>query len=636
MKRFRFILSVNGISTEINPLGIDAAKLKSEPEGENIFFRRKLSGTLKFNKEDFSLLYALEKSESRCNDILLNIEKLCGGIYRTEWPGMFSLNEVKWNVSRCEAEVQVRPNDAYRCILDNYSKEHNLLELPVSTAVSASISTTGEFQFLFTSLSDGSFDIRDDVQTWATFLEIRNWQDGDAFSAGRHANEDIKFRQILSKPYINGEAEDLSQDGWIIINDDPNAQIAYYARPPAVPGFTPFVYTHDDDFYGKYPDLLQINCGDGFDPNKFLLVKVDVDNCVDIRKKKGEERLVTLLWEFGSFYFTRNRNFIDALRFLVHKTCPELAPQNAADISQFFSNQTNYATNRPNKLRNMLIAQKSDIINYKSSEAASKGMISLKAMLEDLRSMFDARWFINASGKFQIEHISYFSSIGLVDFTEEKYAKQVAGKFAYEYEKAKMPRYERLKFSEATNEDFKEGIIEYSGACVNYDEGQDAKEETVSSFTTDIDTLVLNGETASKNGFVLMVQSSGQVEYESGDLTGATLANGHLSAANLLKHYHNHSRIMASGLRNGKPAVFASVLKTKKQVPFSVDYCCDLDLNPFFRYITEVSSNGSLASSELNLKTNVATIETIHETTGSGLAVIGGRQFSDSFDDSFR
>lgn len=636
MKRFRFILSVNGISTEVNPLGIDSVKLKSEPEGENIFFRRKFSGTLKLQKEDFALLYALEKSESRCNDILFNVEKLCGGIYRLEWPGTFSLNEVKWNVSRCEAEIQVRPNDVYRCILDNYSKEHNLLEVPVSTAVQASVSTTGEFQFLFTYLDDGSFDQRDDVSTWATFLEIRNWQDGTVFSAGRHANEDIKFRQIQNKPYVNGQAEDLSQDGWQIINDDPANQIAYYARPPAVPGFKPFVYTHDDDFYGKYPDLLQIDCNDGFDPNKFILVKVGNGNCIDIRTKKADQRLVSLIWEFGTFYFTRNRNFLDSLRFLVQKTCPEVAPQNSADLSQFFSLPVNYVTNKTNKLRNMLIAQKSDVINYKSSEAATKGMMNLKTALDELRMMFDVRWFINAAGKFQIEHISYFSSIGVLDFTEEKYALNVAGKFAYEYERAKMPRYERLKFSEATIEDFKEGLIEYSGACVNYDEGQDTKEETISTFTTDLDTLVINGENASKTGFVLMVQAGGQVDYESGDLTGATLANGHLSAANLLKHYHNHLRIMASGKRNNKPAIFASVLKTKKQVSFSVDYCCDLELHPFFRYITEVSSNGSLASSELNLKTNVATIETIHETAGSGLAVIGGRQFSDSFDDSFR
>lgn len=634
-KAFRFVLVVDGASFEVDPLGVDGVKLKSEREGENIFFRRKLGGTLKFIKADFSLLYALETSENRCGDIKLSIERLCGGLYRPEWEGTLSLNEVKWNVSRCEAEVQVRPNDAYRCIIDNYSKEYNILEVPTTSAVAASVPLAHEFEFITVDKDDADFQDRTDVNTWAVFLEIRNWQNGTTLSGGKRASDNVMFRQVQNKPYIGGVAQDFSADGWEVIIDDPLNQSAIYGRQPAIPGFTSFLYEQDGDFYGKYPNLLQWNCGDMPDLTKYIVVNPFNINCIDIRKNRYEVRSVTLIWEFGTFYFSRNRNFLDSLRFLVEKTCSSLAPQNSSALSNFFTTPTNYATGSANKLRDLHIAQKTDITNYKSSEAATKGMVSLKKMLDDLRSMFDVYWFINASGKFQIEHISYFTSFGVVDFTVPQYERNLAGKFAYEYESSKMPRFEKLTFAEADGDDFKEGVIEYSGACVSYDEGSDTKEKNVTEFTTDLDLLVVNGENVNKKGLVLIAQSNGQVDYEIGDLTGRMLINGHLSAANLLKNYHTHSRILINGTRNGKAAVFSSVLKTKKQVAFSVDNCCELELNPFFQYITNVSENGSLASSELSLKTGSATVEILHETSGSGFAV-SSRQFDDSFDDSFR
>lgn len=635
MKAFRFILIINGTSYEVDPIGVDGAKLKSEPEGENVFFRRKLSGSLKFVKSDFALLYALETSEERCADVFLNLEMLCDGAWRLEWQGVFSLNEVKFNVSKCEATVQARPNDAYRCVIDHYNKEYNILEVPVSEAIAANVGTSGTFEFL--QILHEDLDDLEDRDSWGTFLEMRYWIDGSGADKGYYSTRDILFRQVLVSPYVNGEPEDLSQDGWFIVAPNDASQMTTYGRPPEIPGFTPFVYRYKSEFYGKYPDLLQWNCGDLPDPAKYVVVRVDsgTPDCVNIPTKRFEDRYVTLIWEFGSFYFTRNRNFLDTLRFLVQKTCPAVAPQFSSQLSEFFSGNINYATGATNKLKGLLLAQKTDIINYKSSEAATKGIISLKKVLDDLAAMFDVHWFINAAGKFQLEHISYFENVGFIDFTVEKYKRNLAGKFEYEYETAKMPRYEKLTFTEAAGDDFKEGVIEYQGACVNYEEGQDIKEKSVSNFVTDLNLLVVSGESVAKNGFVLMAQSNGQIDYEVGDLTGSLLTNGHLSAANLLKNYHKHNRVLSTGLRNGKPAIFASVLKTKKQVSFSVDYSCELEINPFFRYITNVSENGSLAASELNLKTGTVTIETIHETYGSGFNV-SGRQFDDSFDDSFK
>jgi hypothetical protein len=636
---FKYFLIVNGSRIEVNPLGVDRVRLRMEKEGGNIFFRRKLIGSYTFTNTDFDLLFSLERSGSRCAAVYFEIERFCSGNYVSEWLGVFSLNDVKWNLSLCQATVTPKVNDAYRCILENYGKEYNILDVPKAFPVSANIQVSGEFEFLFVYNASGDFELRSDFATWSTFLEIRNWQNGTTTNAGRRANEDVKFRQITKRliPSTVSEREELSAqmaaDGWAYISE--TSTHINYARQPAVPGFVPYIYKHDDDFYDKYPDLLQWNCGDLPDPSKYIVVKGrSADNCLDIRTKKGDERLVTLIWEFGTFYFDRNRKLLDVVNYLVDKTCPSAKPGTVNALSDFLTLPVNYATGKENKLQNLLISHKSDIINYKSSEPAKKGMISLKNLLEGLRTAFDLYWFLNDAGQFQLEHRSYFEAQGVIDLTIPEFGQYLAGAEVYSYETEKMPRFEKLTFADAAGDDFTQGVIEYSGACVNYEEGQDTQEENVTQFTTDINNLLINGANASLSGFVLLAHQYGVLIQEPGEVTGITQVNGHLAAANLMKHYHRHQRVLLSGRVNGKPTVFESALKTKKQTPLSIPACCSLDFSPYYSYITNIGSAGELQYAELNLKTNMVTAEIVHEVTIAGDSV-SDRQFDNSFDDSF-
>lgn len=620
---FRFKLTLLGVERLASPLNTAGVKIKSEKEGANVFFRTKLSGSLRFIETDYDALNSLEQSSERCADVFFTVERYCGGVYTPFWQGVFSLNEVKWNHSRCEAVVQPRPNDAYRKIIDFYTKEFNVLDLPATDAVTAKIDLNEQFEFISTS-NEGAIADNEDADTWLLFLKMNYWIDGNLTNKGRRNETCVWFRTVTTRPFFNGIAPELN--GWTLINENQSTKVAKYAKKPAIYNFTAYQYGSKGAF-NHYQDLKQINCGAPFDGANWILIP----ECLNIREKIVDDRPRQLIWRFGAFTFNRNRRLLDVLSFLVGKVSPDVAPV----ASEFFTDPVNYATGMPNKVRNLLIAQKSDIISSRSSEAAKKGMLSLKNILDDLRMMFNVYWFLDAEGKIRLEHISYFESIGSEDFTVPKYAKHLEGKNAYEYQTDKMPRFEKLIFSDAANEDFQEGLIEYASSCVNYQEGQDTSEQTVSRISTDIENIIVSGDEGSREGFVLISHDgSGNIYSESGDITGVSRINGHLSAANLMRNYWLHNRVLISGLLNGRATNFRSVIKTKKQDSFSVPLCCALEINPFFKYITNVGSNGSLLTSEIDFKTQQVTLEIIHETGGSGLAQIA-RQFDDSFDDSF-
>lgn len=630
-------LIIQDVPYQVQPRGVDGLKIKSEAESGQIFHRRKLTGTFLLKDADYALLYQLEKSGDRCVPLYLEIIRNCDN--QVEWTGIFSLNEVKWDLSRCEALITVRPNDKYRLVLDYYAKEYNVLLVPPTDPVKVQLDF--EHQFEFKNITGGTLLDEPDSDTWAVFLEARYWIDGNLTRKGVRENNDIIFRLVTTRAYVNGEAPDLSGGGWKIVDTDEVQRLAKYAKAPDLYNFVPYQYRSKSDFL-RYRDLLQVECNATYDPTRY--VKVTGANaansdacggtCLHYRLKVNEDRCVALLWEFGTFHFDRNRQLLRVIKFLLNQTCPELEPATPEEISEFLTTPTNYVTGQDNQLLNLLIAQKSDILAWNSSEAATKGMLSLKNLLDDLKAMLDVRWFINAAGKFQLEHISYFENTGTLDLTQGEYAPYLRGQAKYEYRTEEMPRFEKLTFAEALNEDFEQGVIEYGGACVTYQEGQDTREINVTRLVTDLEYL-LTSSGANKNGFVLLANRIGQIPKEAGHLTGIRYANAHLAAANLVHHYHTHNRVLYTGVVNGVPATFKSVQKTRKQTTLNLPTCCGAELNPYWEYITNLGSGGKLLSAEVSLKTGVAAVDIVFDTTGSG-AFDPGRQFSDSFNDSFR
>jgi hypothetical protein len=646
MSPFIFTAYAAGQSRVMNPSGTDNLKIKREREGENIFFRKKLSGELTFTGNDFLWLRALQISGHLCEKVGFRVESYCAGQPKEEIYVYYSLTDGKWDLKKCSVKFGTSvPGDRYQCVLDGYGKDYNALDVPVNQAFAprAQLDFLGDFEFqkiTMGQLEDQGYI--DDAETWASFLETSYWIFGSAFRKGHRSDAQVIYRLIRQEVYVNGFPPDLSNDGWSIVQDNisKNGMLyAKYAKKPDLYNFKPYTYGTADDFY-KYPDLIQVGCGQQFNQPGFIeITGINAahtsgdcpDTCLDMPTDRGESRCVRIFWQFGTFIFNRNRLLLDVVHYLVQKSCPSVAQAQASDISEFFTDPINYATGLTNTLQNILIAAKSDIIGYNSSERATKAMISLKNLQDELKAQFQVYWFLDASGKYRLEHFSYFDSIGVFNLLLPKWDRWQNKSF--EYDKLNMPRYERLKFSEAFNDDFQQGEIEYLGNCVNSLEGQDTKEITVSKFDNDLENLIVSAESLNREGFILMVHANGEILKEEGDLSGNIYVNGHLAATNLIKHYYQHGRVLPSGLVNGKNVQFKSTIKPIKQDAIILQTCCDVEIDPFATFVTLLSSNGGLGSTELNLKTGTLSVATLHPIDDVA-AVLPDRSFDDSHDES--
>jgi hypothetical protein len=580
---------------------------------------------------------SVENSGERCTKNYLVIKRNCAGTPVVHWRGVFALTDCKFNLDKKQVEVTVEPDDAYKVLLENYGKQYNVLEVPATINIAAKIDFRVVFEFAIIE-ADSLQDV-DNNDTWAVFLKLRNWIDGEGVTRGVRQTDDIIFRLRREAPYINNQPADLSRDGWRLIDADDARKVGKYAKAPDVYDFKPYEYGTKDD-WTRYPDLIQVPCGTNYDTSKYVEVTgrtgarsdESATGCLNLRRSVKTSRYVRILWEFGTFHFDRNRRLVDVLSFLAEKTLPSTKPLAPEAVSTFLTAQTNPVTLTRNPLKDLAIAQKSDITSYSSSEAASKGMLSLKEAFDELRNTFQLYWFLDSEGRLRIEHFSYFLRPNVFNLVRPDWERYLVNTRSYEYQKDKMPRYQLLTFGSGFGDDFLRSEIEYVSDCVNKLEGQDTEEISVTKFTTDL-TGLLTSSGGDRTGFVLLVHRDGQVLSEQGAITGLNLPNAHLSAANLHANYYQHGRVLMSGLRNGQAATFKSINKSRKQAALRVPACCEV-INPFDTYASTLSSGGELDNWTEEMHTGIVEFILLHDAPSSASIPLG-RSFDESFDNSF-
>lgn len=137
MGKLKAYFIVNGNRTEANPVGLTKAQFVTEREENLWFFRTKMEGGLTFIKEDFALLKRLEDI-SCCQEVVLEVNRVCPEGYERYWSGVFSVKDLEWDLDTCKASIStVRPFDAYNCIYENWEKQINTLEVAAGRSVSS-------------------------------------------------------------------------------------------------------------------------------------------------------------------------------------------------------------------------------------------------------------------------------------------------------------------------------------------------------------------------------------------------------------------------------------------------------------------------------------------------------------------
>lgn len=183
------------------------------------------------------------------------------------------------------------------------------------------------------------------------------------------------------------------------------------------------------------------------------------------------------------------------------------------EYSQFLYGDVNPMAGYP---FDVLITPKSNIVAGEYTQAAQKGLITLKGLLDMLKNVFQCYWYIE-DGKFKIEHIQYFKNGGSYEDVQEvgydlTLLKNVKnGKYwgydknEYSFDRMDMPERYVFKWMDDCTLGFEGMPIEVLSKIVQVGK----KEEiNVPNFTADVDYMLTMPNEVSKDGFALLCTSA--------------------------------------------------------------------------------------------------------------------------------
>ena len=319
-----------------------------------------------------------------------------------------------------------------------------------------------------------------------------------------------------------------------------------------------------------------------FDMNKstFTVTPLPDDDYADLLDKAGDQYNILTLQSYtttaGAYTYTRNKLIYNSslapdltknvLEYLADKVVTGVTVS-----STFFSAATNPATLADNKLKYLMIAQKSDIIRPSSSDQATIAMMSWNDLMDILKGMFEVYWDYDAgTNTINVEHKSFWSASAGMDLRNQVIAKN--NKFAYL--KDKMPKYEKFSWMEALSVNFIGQAIWYDSKCVNQDSESNSV-ETILNVTTDLEYIQSTPLEISDEGFVVICNTYGGGVYTVERSLGKYIAsevkyNMHLSWANLHDSYFRHERVLPQGYMNAYLTDFWSAQKNKSQDCFAI------------------------------------------------------------------
>jgi hypothetical protein len=232
--------------------------------------------------------------------------------------------------------------------------------------------------------------------------------------------------------------------------------------------------------------------------------------------------------------------------------------------------------------------------------------LSFNEIMNQLRDCLQVKWFIDADGKFRIEHEKYFvkqvddSTPIVLDAQDEVDARKMV------YNKDSIYSVEQFSWSQAANQDFIGRNIIYN----NFETTNRSIEYSVNYFTTDIKYIVENLDEASNNGLALydcgvVTGITGADMYEiyvaTGALSGTAISNAVFSWANLHENYWRWSRMSENATINGSATGMSSSVRFLEQANVKFFYATAIDP---FTMITATLTGGAPIEIRRNLETD--------------------------------
>lgn len=630
----------------VDPLNFLNTKFVWEKQNDEIFFRKKLSGKLKFdnhigNDKDFD--YFLNHILSNpCCKVKFVVEKRCSELgfddLRTEqnwnidWEGYITHNMGKWNLSHCNVETDIEVDDEYTCLLDSKGEEVNVLDgTPLHTVSITQETGLEEFECC-THLSGvlmGLFSIDHGC--------------GIEYDHTRGPSASTLLQHIVMGDC--GKTIGTGIGGWgikkLVVTIDPDnpgghciegSEAVCLTGTFCITYIREWIYTFDIDGVPQQPSAnggndwyndssstiagLPVtkwarNPSTTYDENDFSMDCSDYSNSLTFDYSDSIPDPTTTTYETG-------RYLSDAATLVARTNCKQINgirsdffEINPVGDTPGYAAGTNYVTGAQNKIKNLLLIHMSDYLNPTADQPAFIGNMTFEQLTQLWRVAFNAYWFVDDEGYIRVEHISWFSRAATVDTTTVANDNRHRNKSlkAFTFDRTETPIREEFTWQHQGNIDFVGFPIKYSSPCVN---PKKVIKSDLTFISTDTTFLTFLTSIEERDGFVLIAldpDDNSQIDKEVGLLSTLDLNNAHLSWANLHYNYHRHDRWLLDGNMNRVDETFLSAKKTKRQVPIRFAGGCCAAINPLTDLITSELGDGQIDKMQKDNRDELYTFE---------------------------
>ena len=345
--------------------------------------------------------------------------------------------------------------------------------------------------------------------------------------------------------------------------------------------------------------------GDTTDVN-FSLRVVHTDN----DKQDAGALLMTFLEEFiTSLSYMRLTGYTGNVlsTFLDNDALPTGAP---SSISTFIGANANgnYVTETTdNEMNNTILGLLNEWFDLAEPPSFK---LSLNEIMKQLKECLQIDWFIDADGKFRVEHEKYFvkqvddSTPIVLDAQDEVDAQEMV------YNKTGIASVEQFSWAQAANQDFIGRDIVYN----NFETTNQSVEHAVNYITTDITYVIENIDDASSNGLALyncgiLTGITGDDMYEiqitTGALTSAAISNAAFSWANLHEKYWRWSRMSENATINSVATAMNSSIRFLEQADVRFYHATAID--PYTMITAELTGGAPIEISR-SLETDFVSV----------------------------
>lgn len=307
-----------------------------------------------------------------------------------------------------------------------------------------------------------------------------------------------------------------------------------------------------------------------------------------------------------------NYTLASVLKVLLATIAPDVTFGETSAYSQFLYGDTHFGIDS----YRLLMTPKSNVMAGEFSQPAMKAMITMRDVLNMLRDVLCAYWYIDSSNRFRIEHIEFFKNGGSystqptvgIDLTDMKVSRNgkvwAFGKNEYTFNKEDMPQRYQFEWMDEVSEAFVGKPLEIISKYVKEGKIEDI---TIGSFTTDVDYILLAPEDISKDGFALFAGtlSSGVYVLPIGSvaMTSATVQNHVLAFPNIIPEYWTYDLPSPNAEMGGNVVTVNDTHRNRKQSVNVPTGDSDPDMN---QLIKTGLGNGQIEKMSINLSSRMA------------------------------